>query len=217
MSSILIAVIASVFVGLVSTIGDWVWASQLLRHRMWYGLAHGAGMCLAMGLALGAPAGRPMIGALGGIVAGLLAAASFYVLAPLMRGAGMGGYGAMYLSWFLLWIFIGYLDGPILRRAGRRPKRSPAASSPPSPPGSRSISSRACGPTGTRRRSTTSITSPAGRSPFSPASSRCVLWSGEMGSGVFSQFGEKRLPTPFPHTLVASMRSASRKVPGSAS
>jgi hypothetical protein len=116
MSSILVAVIASVFVGLVSTIGDWVWASQLLRHRMWYGLAHGAGMCLAMGLALGAPAGRPIVGALGGIVSGLLAAASFYVLAPLMRGAGMGGYGAMYLSWFLLWIFIGYLDGPILRR-----------------------------------------------------------------------------------------------------
>jgi hypothetical protein len=75
MSSILIAVIASVFVGLVSTIGDWVWASQLLRHRMWYGLAHGAGMCLAMGLALGAPAGRPIVGALGGIVSGLLAAA----------------------------------------------------------------------------------------------------------------------------------------------
>ena len=116
MSPILVAVVSSLFVAAVSTVGDWVWASQLLRHRTWYGLAHGAGLCLAMGLALGAPAGRPLIGAGGGIVAGFLAAGSFYLLAPLLRGAGIGGYGAMYLSWVLLWIFIGYLDGPILRR-----------------------------------------------------------------------------------------------------
>jgi hypothetical protein len=116
MSPVLVAIAASLLVAVVSTIGDWVWASQLLRHKMWYGLAHGAGLCLAMGLALGAPAGRPLLGAIGGLVSGFLAAASFYVLAPLMRDAGLGGYAAMYVSWFLLWIFIGYLDGPILRR-----------------------------------------------------------------------------------------------------
>jgi hypothetical protein len=116
MSSIVGAVVSSLFVAAVCTIGDWVWASQLLTHKMWYGLAHGAGMCLAMGLALGAPAGRPIVGAMGGVVSGLLGAGSFYVLAPLLRGAGLRGYAAMYLSWFLLWIFIGYLAGPILRR-----------------------------------------------------------------------------------------------------
>lgn len=117
MSPVVIAILSSLLVAAVSTVGDWVWASQLLRHRMWYGLAHGAALCLAMGLALGAPAGRPIIGAVGGLVSGFLAAGSFYVLAPLVRGAGLSGYSAMYLSWFLLWIFIGYLDGPILRRA----------------------------------------------------------------------------------------------------
>jgi hypothetical protein len=116
MSPVVLALLSAVFVAIVSTMGDWVWASQLLRHKTWYGLAHGAALCLAMGLALGAPAGRPIVGALGGLVSGVLAAGSFYLLAPLMRGAGMSGYSAMYLSWFLLWIFIGWLDGPVLRR-----------------------------------------------------------------------------------------------------
>ena len=123
---------SSLFVGRVSTVGDWVWASQLLRHKMWYGLAHGAGLCLAMGLALGAPAGRPLIGAGGGVVAGAAGAASFYLFAPMLR------YNAMFLAWGLLWIFIAYLDGPILRRASVAP-RSRAASPPRSPPVSRSI------------------------------------------------------------------------------
>jgi hypothetical protein len=120
-SFLVTAIVSSLFVAAVSTLGDWVWASQLLRHRMWYGLAHGGALCLAMGLALGAPAGRPLIGAGGGVIAGLLAAASFYVLAPLLRGAGLGGYSAMYIAWCLLWIFIAYLDGPILRRASAAP------------------------------------------------------------------------------------------------
>jgi hypothetical protein len=68
-----------------------------------------------MGLALGAPAGRPLIGAGGGVVAGLLGAASFYLFAPMLR------YNAMFLAWGLLWIFIAYLDGPILRRASVAP------------------------------------------------------------------------------------------------
>jgi hypothetical protein len=115
MSPLLLAVVSALFVAGVSTLGDWVWASQLLRHKMWYGLAHGAALCLAMGLTMGAPAGRPLIGAGGGIVAGLLGAASFYLFAPLLR------YNAMFLSWCLLWIFIAYLGGPILRRTPAMP------------------------------------------------------------------------------------------------
>jgi hypothetical protein len=110
-----VALISALFVALIATLADWVWAAQLLRHRMWYGVVHGGGLCLAIGLALGVPVRRPLTGAIGGIVAGVLGAASFYLLAPLMR------YSAMFVAWCLLWIFIGYLDGPVLRRTGLRP------------------------------------------------------------------------------------------------
>ena len=45
MQAILVAVVASLFVAAVATAADWVWASQLLRHKMLYGLVHGAGLC----------------------------------------------------------------------------------------------------------------------------------------------------------------------------
>jgi hypothetical protein len=99
-----LAIGSAVFAAVIMTIGDFVWASQLLRHRMAYGLLHGAGLCLALGLALGAPAKRPLTGALGGLAVGLLSAASFYVLAPLMR------YSAMLASWVVLWILLALLD-----------------------------------------------------------------------------------------------------------
>jgi hypothetical protein len=104
------AIIGALFVAVVATLADWIWASRLLSHRIWYGLVHGAGLCLAIGLAIGVPARRPMTGAVGGIVAGVLGAASFYLLAPFLR------YSAMFVSWCLLWLFIAYLDGPLLRR-----------------------------------------------------------------------------------------------------
>jgi hypothetical protein len=109
------AILSAVFVAAIATLADWVWASQLLPHRTWYGLVHGAGLCLAMGLAIGVPVRRPLTGAIGGIVAGVLGAASFYLLAPLLS------YSAMFVAWCLLWMFIAYLDGPVLRRGGRTP------------------------------------------------------------------------------------------------
>jgi hypothetical protein len=106
-----LAIGSAVFAGIIMTLGDFVWASQLLRHRMTYGLLHGAGLCLALGLALGAPAKRPLTGAIGGLVVGILSAASFYVLAPLMR------YSAMFVSWVLLWILLALLDRMLRRGA----------------------------------------------------------------------------------------------------
>ena len=99
-----LAIGSAIFAAVIMTLGDFVWASQLLRHRMAYGLLHGAGLCLALGLALGAPAKKPLTGAIGGLVVGILAAASFYVLAPLMR------HSAMFVSWVLLWILLALLD-----------------------------------------------------------------------------------------------------------
>jgi len=111
---IVVAVVASAFVAAVATGADWVWASQLLRHKMMYGLVHGAGLCGAMGLALGAAHRRPFTGLAGGLVAGVLAAASYYgfVFVP-----GFRRY-AILASWGVLWILFGWLDGPFLRGSG---------------------------------------------------------------------------------------------------
>ena len=111
MQVILVAFVSSIFVAAVATGADWVWASQLLRHKWLYGLVHGAGLCGAMGLALGAAHRRPFSGLAGGLIAGVLAAASYYgfVFVP-----GFRRY-AILASWAVLWILFGYLDGPFLR------------------------------------------------------------------------------------------------------
>ena len=75
----------------VSTVGDFIWAIWIPRHRWYFGLAHGTLLFLALGLYLGMRAGRARQGALGGAAIGCLAASSFYVLAP------VAGYSAMFL------------------------------------------------------------------------------------------------------------------------
>lgn len=100
-------------VAAVATVGDYVWASQLLSHRMTYGLVHGAALCLSMGLAVGLPAGKPLTGAVGGLIVGFMAAAFFYLLAPLL------GYSAMFAAWILLWLLLAFLDGPLLHGTPR--------------------------------------------------------------------------------------------------
>jgi hypothetical protein len=113
MQVIIVAVVASAFVAAVATAADWVWASQLLRHKILYGLLHGAGLCGAMGLALGAAHRRPFTGLAGGLIAGVLAAASYYgfVFIP-----GFRRY-AILAAWAVLWVLFGYLEGPFLRGA----------------------------------------------------------------------------------------------------
>lgn len=113
MASVQVAVLSALFVAGVATIADWIWASQLLPHRMWYGVVHGAGLCGAMGIAVGLPARRPLTGLVGGLIAGVMAAASFYLLAPVLR------YAAMFVAWCLLWILFAFLDGSMLRSRPR--------------------------------------------------------------------------------------------------
>jgi hypothetical protein len=114
-TSIRRAVVAAVVLGVVMTAGDFVWASLQLRHRMGYGLAHGAVMCLCMGMLIGARYGRAVIGALAGVVIGLLAAGAFYLLAPMLR------WGAMLPAWMLFWILFA-----MLQQALRPPERAGA-------------------------------------------------------------------------------------------
>ena len=99
----LTAVLASLTLAAVSTFGDFVWAFFGLRHRMWYGLVHGAAICLCIGGFVGARAGRTATGLALGPVVGVLAAGAFYVLAPWLR------YGAMFPAWMLFWICFGLM------------------------------------------------------------------------------------------------------------
>ena len=122
------ALIASLLLGLVMTLGDFIWAALHLPHRVAYGLIHGAVMCLCLGLAVGirargaraaamAGAGVGVRGAaavyararglragLRGVVVGVLAAAAFYALAPALRWV------AMFPAWMLLWILFALLQ-----------------------------------------------------------------------------------------------------------
>jgi len=99
------ALLGAVLLGALNTLGDFVWARFGLEHRAVFGLVHGTVLLLALGLYLGVVRGRAMSGAAGGALVGLLAAASFYALAPFL------GYSAMFASWMALWMGFALLDG----------------------------------------------------------------------------------------------------------
>jgi hypothetical protein len=103
---------AAVALGVVMTLGDFVWAFFHVRHRVVTGVLHGAAMCLCMGLLVGSRARRPLAGSLAGIGIGVAAAGAFYVLAPWLRWA------AMLPAWMLFWILFGVLQDRLLARAG---------------------------------------------------------------------------------------------------
>jgi hypothetical protein len=98
------ALLAAIALAAVMTFGDWTWAALGLRHRVAYGLVHGAAMCLCLGAAVGFRERRFAVGAAAGPVIGLLAAGSFYVLAPWLR------LSAMFPAWMLLWILFALLQ-----------------------------------------------------------------------------------------------------------
>ncbi|HYE87771.1 MAG TPA: hypothetical protein VEA16_15515 [Vicinamibacterales bacterium] len=103
------AVVGSLLLAVLSTIADYVWFLDIPRHQVTSGSIHGATLFAALGAYLGWRKGQLGIGALGGLLSGLVAALSFYVLAPL------GGYNVMLVSWLILWILLAalqtYLDG----------------------------------------------------------------------------------------------------------
>jgi hypothetical protein len=105
------AFVGALLIAGVSTVGDFIWAMWIPRHRWFFGLVHGTLLFLALGLYLGMRVNRAREGALGGAVVGCLAAASFYALAPLT------GYSAMFIVYFALWITLAYL---VSRLAGPR-------------------------------------------------------------------------------------------------
>ena len=103
------AVVGSLLLAVLSTVADYVWFLNIPQHQVMSGAIHGSTLFAALGLYLGWRKGKAGIGALGGLLSGLVAALSFYALAPL------GGYSMMLVSWLILWIMLAalqtYLDG----------------------------------------------------------------------------------------------------------
>jgi hypothetical protein len=103
------AVVGSLLLAVLSTIADYVWFLNIPQHQVTSGAIHGSTLFAALGAYLGWRKGKLAIGLLGGLMSGLIAALSFYVLAPI------GGYNMMLASWLILWILLAslqaYLDG----------------------------------------------------------------------------------------------------------
>ncbi len=112
MTHVRAALIASLFLGAVMAFGDYLWAALHIQHRVAYGIAHGAVMCLCLGIAIGVHARRPAPAALAGPVIGVIAAGAFYLLAPWLRMA------AMFPAWMLFWILFAILQQQL--REGQR-------------------------------------------------------------------------------------------------
>ena len=111
------AIVGALLIAGVSTLGDVVWAGLQLRHRVMYGLAHGAILFSCIGAYFGSLQKNALPGALYGGAIGLAAAGSFYLLAP------VAGYSVMFFVWAFVWIALAVLAGRILRA----PEGSPLA------------------------------------------------------------------------------------------
>ena len=103
------ALIGSMMLAVLSTVADYVWFLNIPQHQVSSGMIHGSVLFAALGGYLGWRKGKAGVGAIGGLLSGMLAALSFYALAPL------GGYSMMLVSWLLLWIMLAalqtHLDG----------------------------------------------------------------------------------------------------------
>jgi hypothetical protein len=106
------ALIGALLIAAVSTLGDFVWAGMHLRHRVAYGLAHGAILFLCMGAYFGSLQKKTLTGAMSGAAIGLAAAGSFYVLSPI------AGYSVMFFVWAFVWLALAFLVGskPVVLR-----------------------------------------------------------------------------------------------------
>jgi hypothetical protein len=113
------AIIGALLLAVLSTAADYVWFLNIPQHQVSSGAIHGSTLFAALGGYLGWRKGNLIAGAIGGLLSGLVAALSFYALAPI------GGYNMMLVSWLLLWILLAalqtYLDGQlnIARAVGR--------------------------------------------------------------------------------------------------
>jgi len=103
MNGLKAALIGSVAIGALSTIGDFVWANWITEHGRGVGFTHGAILFLCFGLFLGILAKRPIAGALAGVLIGVAATGSFYLLRPVV------GRWMMVLAYVGAWVGLSVL------------------------------------------------------------------------------------------------------------
>ena len=99
------ALIGSMLLAVLSTVADYVWFLNIPQHQVSSGMIHGSVLFAALGGYLGWRKGKAVAGAIGGLVSGMLAALSFYALAP------VGGYSMMVVLWVMLAALQTHLDG----------------------------------------------------------------------------------------------------------
>lgn len=99
------AVVGTLLIAALNTLGDFIWARFVPAHRPLFGLLHGTLLCLGIGLYLGALRCLPARGAVAGALIGLGAAGGYYLL------AGFVGHAAMFVLWMALWAAFGALAG----------------------------------------------------------------------------------------------------------
>jgi len=109
------ALVGSLLIAALSTLGDFIWARYIPAHRPLFGILHGVALCAAIGLVLGAVRSLPMRGVVAGGAIGLGADSGYYLLARIM------GYTAMFVLWMALWAAFGFLIG---RGLGGPPSRT---------------------------------------------------------------------------------------------
>jgi hypothetical protein len=113
------AIVGALLLAGLSTAADYIWFLNIPQHQVSSGAIHGSTLFAALGGYLGWRKGQRIVGLIGGLLSGLVAALSFYLLAPI------GGYYMMLVSWLLLWILLAalqtHLDGQlnIARAVGR--------------------------------------------------------------------------------------------------
>jgi hypothetical protein len=104
------SIIGAALIAAVSTLGDFMWASQGLHNSPLNGVVHGTLLFACIGLYLGALAKRHAAGMIGGALIGFAAAGGFYVIAPVL------GRSAMFVLYFATWIALGVLNENLMRR-----------------------------------------------------------------------------------------------------
>jgi hypothetical protein len=113
------ALVGALLMAVLSTTADYVWFLNIPAHNATSGAIHGAALFAGLGGYLGFRQAKLLAGVSGGLLSGVIAALSFYALAPI------GGYAVMLVSWLLLWILLAalqtYLDGQLnaARAVGR--------------------------------------------------------------------------------------------------
>jgi hypothetical protein len=105
-------------VAATATLGDWIWYTFGVRHRMTTGVLHGAALLTVVGGALGAQAGRLLRGAPIGTLAGIGGALAYYGIAALIDRRPYGV--AIPAAWIVLWLLMAVLDGRWLRATAPR-------------------------------------------------------------------------------------------------